>query len=119
MAIFITPDLPDEFFERLGRAFDMAAIDETWGAGLESVINDEGCILSPPEDSPGSVPDDDDRARIAACAPEALRMLLDLMAKREWSCSWCGSEVNDTPTARQVHLKGCEWDALMKKAGLR
>lgn len=57
------------------------------------------------------------RARIAACAPEALRMLLD----NEWAgggepsgyCLDCGA-----PQSAQ-HSEHCRWMALMRKAGLR
>lgn len=56
-------------------------------------------------------------ARIAACAPEALRMLLD----NEWAgggqpsgyCLDCGA-----PQSAQ-HSEHCRWMALMRKAGLR
>ncbi len=76
------------------------------------------------------------RARIAACAPEALRLLLEA----EWSasglnsydehswkeCPWCGGA--EMPPASTLdgsrpyyigHAPDCQWLALMEKAGLR
>lgn len=59
--------------------------------------------------------------RIAACAPEALRMLRD----REWTvsqdgdvvCSACGVQWGGKEGTK--HAEHCGFDALMRKAGLR
>ncbi len=76
------------------------------------------------EYGPGSIHEasNEVRARIAACAPEALRLLL----ANEW-CSF--TEVDGHPvsschecTANMLepdHDPDCTWLALMKKAGLR
>ena len=58
--------------------------------------------------------------RVAACAPEALRMLLEMEFSQDERCPWCSG------TLESGHLLGssdgdppCEWFAIMKKAGLR
>lgn len=56
----------------------------------------------------------DDVARIAACAPEALRMLLDIQNFEGGLCLWCRH-----PSCGDEHDPDCEWLALMRKAGVR
>ena len=54
------------------------------------------------------------RARLASCAPEAIRMLLE----EEWDyvgrCPWCKE-----CSCCDGHADDCKWLALMKKAGVR
>lgn len=55
---------------------------------------------------------DEARARIAACAPEALRMLMSV--GQDGRCIVCGEfkELDE-------HTPDCPWLAIMRKAGLR
>jgi hypothetical protein len=61
----------------------------------------------------------DARETIAACAPEALRMLLDAeyadfnQCETRSCCRWCMALYGTT------HADSCPWLALMKKAGVR
>lgn len=55
------------------------------------------------------------RARIAACAPEALRMLESLEWDAEGMCPVCSK----TTDREHTHRDDCPWLALMRKAGLR
>ena len=52
--------------------------------------------------------------RVAACAPEALRLLLDVQSFEGGLCLWCRH-----PSCGDEHRDDCAWDALMRKAGLR
>lgn len=61
------------------------------------------------------VANQDARARIAACAPEALRMLLRLEWDAEGMCPVCAK----TTDKERTHRPDCEFDALYRKAGLR
>lgn len=63
-------------------------------------------VCSPSEYVKGS---DTARARIAACAPEALRMLLANGCPDEWHAKDVGTGCPDS----------CPWLALMRKAGVR
>ncbi len=67
------------------------------------------------EYGPGSIHEasNEVRARIAACAPEALRLLLEM--EKHDRCSWCLSIAPEV----DGHSYDCTWLALMKKAGLR
>lgn len=56
-----------------------------------------------------------EHATIAACAPEALRMLAKWEASRDIPCPECRQLDHEQPR----HLDDCGWLALMKKAGLR
>ncbi len=96
---------------------------ETWDSGAEpdGWVN-VGTITAIPAD--GSFiathgwPDDEDKARLrlAACAPGALRLLLEA----EWGGSDMGSSAGFCPWCEcSKHLPDCRWLALMKKAGLR
>ncbi len=64
----------------------------------------------------------EERARIAACAPEALRLLLEAEKTTggdyDDSCRWCQEESLNN-TGPMDHHPNCEWYVLMKKAGLR
>ncbi len=73
-------------------------------------------------------PNAEARARVAACAPEALKLLLD--AERQSGgdyddyCRWCQQdETTDytLPDCRSeiIHTDDCPWFVLMEKAGLR
>ncbi len=68
-------------------------------------------------------PNVDARARLAACAPEMARLLLEA----EWACvhecPWCEAgnvyvDENDT-IGHGSHAADCRWLLLMQKAGLR
>lgn len=56
-------------------------------------------------------------ATIAACAPEALRLLLEAGPGDGDTCRWCGA--TDMDQSGTEHTPDCAWLALMRKAGLR
>lgn len=61
-------------------------------------------------------PDSEGRARLAACAPEAIRLLLEAEWPN-WTCFWCGAQWKED--TREAHKPDCRWLALMRKAGVR
>ncbi len=111
-------------------------LQETWvsggGPGREwhaEVFLDGGRELGRFENQDGVVePPDCARAHITACAPEALRLLLeaewrtwtsDESGKERTECPWCGIEYGDFGTGAEGHRPDCRLLALMVKAGLR
>lgn len=62
------------------------------------------------------------REAIAACAPEALRLLLEEEVTQDSEygdyCGRCGAD-KDVFTSKVPHAPDCHWLALMQKAGLR
>jgi len=63
-------------------------------------------------------PDNRATARIAACAPEALRLLLELESRGDevrYICPCCGAGWR----GKQLHEDDCRLGALLRKAGLR
>ena len=58
-------------------------------------------------------------AQVAACAPEALRLLVQAEfvfgPGGNRACPWCQKVI----TPADLHTDSCAWLALMKKAGLR
>lgn len=64
---------------------------------------------------------DDVHGRIAQCAPEAIRMLLEIGESGEDGCVACygGWSHPDDGTCVVEHKPDCRWLSLMKKAGVR
>lgn len=99
------------------------AIDETWRAA------DGVLVFSEPDDYDAidfsrSGSTQSDRARLAACAPEALRLLLELESTSirgdMVACPVCGASTYSTKEGVPVdHEADCAWLRLMWKAGLR
>lgn len=90
----------------------MSAIDETWEYGP---LGGEITIRCGTAEHPDHYHirfghDADGRAQVAACAPEALRMLLEC----EGIACFCPDDGPHTE-----HISDCAWLALMVKAGLR
>lgn len=97
--------------------------EETWtssgnepdivdGNGVHGTF-DSGTV----DDSTGDMDDsnfekDVARARLAACAPELARLVLQLSA---WGCPIC----ERTPGEGEAHREDCALDALLRKAGIR
>ncbi len=74
---------------------------------------------------PSSTEDDAVRARVAACAPEALQLLLEAewatesAASEFWDhCPWCRAKRKDGHDDEDPGPR-CPWLDLMRKAGLR
>ncbi len=96
-----------------------AVLTETWrlGAETETVFAVGGGCVVP--DVYGVQAQSGARARVIACAPEAMRLLLEaewegmVASAHQAACPWC--EYLDT----EGHGPNCRWLALMKKAGLR
>lgn len=70
--------------------------------------------------------DDEARERLAACAPEAIRLLLEAeLGGTEHGntacCPWCrgGEPYKGKKYEQASHKPDCRWQALMKKAGVR
>lgn len=107
----------------------MAAINETWeydGGKYVSCIRNESHEYEYPlvrleTNSGDCISDEHSYLKLAACAPEALRMLLDL----EWSgcpegsCPSCGQDERGRLTGQAGHVQDCALAALLVKAGLR
>lgn len=99
------------------------AIDETWRVGNRvprHIYRGDG-----PGDVVGTLDREED-ARIAAAAPEALRLLLEaeLYATKHGNtacCPWCsgGEPYHGEKYQHATHAEGCEWLRIMRKAGLR
>lgn len=109
--------------------------EETWEAGrygddgpVVGVFDSEGTGVATTNvlDRGGSPrTGSEDRARLAACAPEMARLLLEAEWKGGFTypydtgttscCPWCDAEGDNT----REHKPGCAWLALMKKAGIR
>ena len=83
--------------------------EETWG--ISRRIADGSYEVSCETDNgiPVAIGYTEEEARIAACAPEALRMLLARGCPDEWHAKVVGTGCPDS----------CPWLALMRKAGLR
>ncbi len=115
-----------------------AALPEELGGEVDATPYNAEEILFPPSVSRGDVePADVEivRARLAACAPEALRLLLEAEtadnSDGEYTprCPWCenrsfSAEVPGEAGRRFVshastHAPDCNWLALMKKVGIR
>lgn len=100
----------------------MSAIDETWGVHPEDcaaiVLESTGQIVIYDVLAKSTARD---RFRIAACAPEALRMLmfLERIIGADGESVMCGCVARDEVNHGWFHESDCEWLALMRKAGLR
>lgn len=110
-------------------------LEETWtakGGFVEVPDEDRDGFFGSKDAWGGSCPcidltaleKDEERARISACAPEALRLLLEAEWKGEVmekeACPWCLAW-RDRIEEKSYggHSTDCRWLALMKKAGLR
>jgi hypothetical protein len=108
-------------------------LEETWTAEDNNVLcrpHDVWAVaeffIYEEEENPAEYAEAQARARVAACAPEALRLLLWLeMSGTAYGntacCPECGGGepyTADTPP-HCTHATDCRWIALMKKAGLR
>ncbi len=118
----------------------MKPIEETWQVFQHGTFYDTAAAKCPvlPErlGEKKYIAHQEARARIAACAPEALRLLLEAewsasglnsYDEHSWSaCPWCyGAEMPPASTLDGSHPPhighepSCQWLALMQKAGLR
>lgn len=97
------------------------ALAEVWTTDIivSCVVLSEGRNVAVFDDPIEECDLDTARARIAACAPEALRLLLeaeftdlDTEDGPDQDCRWCGLPKGD-------HAPSCRWLLLMHKAGLR
>lgn len=119
------------------------AIDETWLADEANPVvrlhDNEPIAEFEGQDDSGDAEEnyrlDMARARLAACAPEMARMLIDvecvLMAQdgatEKWRCTQCyratvvphGAVPEEDSPGLFKHTDDCEWLLLMRKAGLR
>lgn len=90
--------------------------EETWSGGFgdePDVSSRDGVYaLFDSHGDADNIETDIARARLAACAPAMVRMLLELSA---FACPVC----ERTTGEGDVHRSDCTLDALMKRAGVR
>ncbi len=123
---------PEKLFAQADDAAK-SVLSETWAVAPGSrsayaiVFDGHNAVTMRPEShaTPGYVAASQekiaDRVRFAACAPEALRLLLEAEyveidtgdGMSPCKCPWCDYVHN------HGHDSGCRWLALMAKAGLR
>ncbi len=111
--------------------------EETWSAEDNVVTFDDrgeherhasegvfGRFQSGAYDLIDSTERDNERARLAACAPDLVRVLLDVewAGRNQWGiavCPRCGGEEYFEGELRTGHLEYCALDAALRKAGVR
>lgn len=94
--------------------FIRCAVKESWIYRAYHLVLNEGRPSFAKFDGFGDIEYDIARARIASCAPDALRMLEYLeYSSGKFSCNFCDAVQN------QDHDPNCGWLNLMRKAGLR
>lgn len=112
--------------------------EETWGTCTGGPTDDATLWVVIPDDGEALIasfdPEDTRRARLAASAPEAVRLLLEAEeadnSDGEYTprCPWCANKTYGAPDGKSgiptdfhpgKHADDCKWLALMKKAGVR